>query len=305
MARRNPWFSFESDNDEIDLEQDVTGTVTELDETAVDEAGEDSKTTDVTPSKEETAHNEVASAGGVATGNNTEQLEMDPVAASEAWIRKTFGLSREDMEESVDEVVAKAETIPDASEANLTGDPDLDNTACDPDNGTTVNITSPSETHIDINAAGDEVEVGSDTELDSTPETEEDENMSASDVAALEGLRRLWSREDDDMSGGDGNPDVELDVKTSSQDTNLEFEGKAVTIEPNDDAGSDSGSDDYGSSDDGGYDSGSDDDYGASSDDEGGYDEGSSDEGEEKKEEEKKEDEEEGGEETSEGFYFW
>ena len=42
MAKRyNSLFSFESDNDEIDLEQDVTGTVTELDETAVDEAGED------------------------------------------------------------------------------------------------------------------------------------------------------------------------------------------------------------------------------------------------------------------------
>ena len=293
MARRNPWFSFESDNDDIDLEQDVTGTVTELDETAVDEAGEDSETTDVTPDESETSHNEVASAGGVATGNNLDQLEMDPVAASESYIRRVFGLSREDMEEATDQIEAKSEAI--SEEPVGSGDSEVDSyvSDADDDSGTTVNITSPSETHIDINTAGDEVEVGTDAELESGAE----EDMTASDVVALESLRRLWSMEDDDMSGGDGNPDVELDVKTSSQDTNLEFEGKAVTIEPNegsDDMGGDEGGDEFGS------DEGGDDMGGDEGNDEGGdygADEGN-DEGNEVGEEG-------GNEETNEGFYFW
>ena len=293
MARRNPWFSFESDNDEIDLEQDVTGTVTELDETAVDEAGEDSETVDVTPDTNETSHNEIASAGGVATGNNADQLEMDPVAATESYIRRVFGLSREDMEEATDQIEAKAEAISD--EPVGSGDSEVDSYVSDgdDDSGTTVNITSPSETHIDINAAGDEVEVGTDAELESGAE----EDMTASDVVALESLRRLWSMEDDDMSGGDGNPDVELDVKTSSQDTNLEFEGKAVTIEPNE-GGDDMGGDDGG-------------DYGTDEGDDMGGDEGSGEEGGDEggdygADEGNEGGEEEGGnEETNEGFYFW
>ena len=129
MARRNPWFSFESDNDDIDLEQDVTGTVTELDETAVDEAGEDSETTDVTPDTNETSHNEVASAGGVATGNNLDQLEMDPVAASESYIRRVFGLSREDMEEATDQIEAKSEAI--SEEPVGSGDSEVDSYVSD------------------------------------------------------------------------------------------------------------------------------------------------------------------------------
>ena len=292
MARRNPWFSFESDNDDIDLEQDVTGTVTELDETAVDEAGEDSETVDVTPDVNETSHNEIASAGGVATGNNLDQLEMDPVAATESYIRRVFGLSREDMDEATDQIEAKADAI--SEEPVGSGDSEVDSYVSDAedDSGTTVNITSPSETHIDINAAGDEVEVGTDAELESGAE----EDMTASDVVALESLRRLWSMEDDDMSGGDGNPDVELDVKTSSQDTNLEFEGKAVTIEPNeggDDMGGDEGGDEFGS-DEGG-------DYGADE----GNDEGGDYGADEGNDEGNEGGEEGGNEETNEGFYFW
>ena len=294
IGKRNPWFSFESDNDEIDLEQDVTGTVTELDETAVDEAGEDSETTDVTPDANETSHNEVASAGGVATGNNLDQLEMDPVAASESYIRRVFGLSREDMEEATDQIEAKAEAI--SEEPVGSGDSEVDSYVSDADDdpGTTVNITSPSETHIDINAAGDEVEVGTDAELESGAE----EDMTASDVVALESLRRLCSMEDDDMSGGDENPDVELDVKTSSQDTNFKLEDKAVTIEPNED-GDDMGGDEGG-------------DYGTDEGDDMGGDEGSGDEeggdygADEGNEEGNEGGEEEGGnEETNEGFYFW
>ena len=292
MARRNPWFSFESDNDDIDLEQDVTGTVTELDETAVDEAGEDSETTDVTPDTNETSHNEIASAGGVATGKNLDQLEMDPVAATESYIRRVFGLSREDMEEATDQIEAKAEAI--SEEPVGSGDSEVDSyvSDADDDSGTTVNITSPSETHIDINAAGDEVEVGTDAELESGAE----EDMTASDVVALESLRRLWSMEDDDMGDGDS-PDVKMSVDTGKQNVDLEFEDKALTIEPNeggDDMGGDEGGDDFGS-DEGGDDMG--DDEGNDEGGDYGADEGN-DEGNEGGEEG-------GNEETNEGFYFW
>jgi len=289
MARRSPWFSLESDNDEIDLEQDVLGTDTELDETAVDDAGDDSETVDVTPDTKETAHNEQASAGGVATGNNQDELEMDPVAATESFCRKFLGLSREDMEEAVDEIRDEVVDTTDTDTTTDNGNDDEMNDALvedsDEDSGTTVNITSPHDTHIDVNAAGDEVEVGTDAQVE--------EPMSASDVAAVEGFRRLWSMEDDEAE----NNDVELDVKTSDQDTHLEFENKAVTIEPNEDVG---GGDDYGA-DQGG------DDYGA---DAGGSDAGEGEGGENTEAESGNEEggdygESSGNEETNEGFYFW
>ena len=106
-------FSLESDNDDIDI--DVSESVTINDETAVDEAGSDSEVTDVSNISEKTAaHNEAASAGGVVVGNNASELEMDPVAASEAYIFRQFGLSREDLEEAVEETVAEAEALPNA-----------------------------------------------------------------------------------------------------------------------------------------------------------------------------------------------
>ena len=227
IGKRNPWFSFESDNDEIDLEQDVTGTVTELDETAVDDAGEDSETTDVTPSKEETAHNEVASAGGVATGNNTDQLEMDPVAASEAWIRKTFGLSREDMEEAVDETIAKAETIPDASEANLTGDPDLDNTVVEVQEETSGGeIVDADNTGVDnpaLAATDETVEVtGEPADGDSGDEDTNDEEVEIETEETMEAwLRSLEG--DDGCDVGDENCDKsKTNDKTDEKDDDNE-----------------------------------------------------------------------------------
>jgi hypothetical protein len=233
-------FSLEADNDDIDI--DVSKSVTINDETAVDEAGSDSEVTDVSDISEKTAaHNEAASAGGVATGNNVEQISMDPVAASESYILRHFGLSREDLEEAVEETIAEAENIPNADVVE-DDDSDLADTAVS--SGTTVNISSPSDTHIDVNAAGDEVEVGTDGE---TVVSEEPEAETASDVATLEGLRRMWSLEDDagepDSSISNG-ADVEFDVKTPENDVNIELEGKAVTIEPN---GDDTGSEpDYG-----------------------------------------------------------
>ena len=257
-------FSFESE-DILDDDTIVN------DETAVDDAGDDSETVNVTPDTKETSHNEVASAGGVSLGNNQDQLEMDPVAATESYILRQFGLSREDMEEAVEETIDEAETIPNADVIEDV-DPDIEATAVPT---TSVNITSPTNTHIDVNAAADEVSVGTDAELsdggDSVLEEPADLPSNA-DVAAVEGLRRLWSREDDGMDDAASN-DVELDVKTSDNDMNIAMSGKAITLEPNEDDDDDFGGDDDGGSDDfgGDDDDGGSDDFG---DDEGGDDEG-------------------------------
>ena len=117
-------FSFESDDENL-MEDDVLIN----DETAVDDAGDDSETVNVTPDTKETSHNEVASAGGVSTGNNQDQLEMDPVAATESYILRQFGLSREDMEEAVEETIDEAETIPNADVLEGEEDPDIIATA--------------------------------------------------------------------------------------------------------------------------------------------------------------------------------
>jgi len=124
-------YSFESDNDEINIDFGVTTN----DETAVDDAGEDSKTTDVSNiSSEKTDHNEEASAGGVATGSNEDDIAVDPVAATESFIWKEFGISAEDVDRTVADVVQEAEQIPDESklanddydEYGMIKDPDLE-----------------------------------------------------------------------------------------------------------------------------------------------------------------------------------
>ena len=117
-------FSFESDDENL-MDDDVLIN----DETAVDDAGDDSETVNVTPDTKETSHNEVASAGGVSLGNNQDQLEMDPVAATESYILRQFGLSREDMEEAVEETIDEAETIPNADVLEGEEDPDIIATA--------------------------------------------------------------------------------------------------------------------------------------------------------------------------------
>lgn len=106
--------ALESDNDDIDI--NVENNVTINNETAVDDAGEDSKASDVSdPCPKATGHNEVASAGGISTGENQDDLEIDPVAATESYIHKTFAISREEMDEIVQDVVVEAENIPDST----------------------------------------------------------------------------------------------------------------------------------------------------------------------------------------------
>jgi hypothetical protein len=115
-------FSFEDENV---MDDDVLVN----DETAVDQPNDDSKVVDMDPTTAETSHNEEASAGGVSTGNNQETISMDPVAATESYILRQFGLSREDMEEGTVETIDEAETIPNADTLGDEEDSDIVSTA--------------------------------------------------------------------------------------------------------------------------------------------------------------------------------
>ena len=119
-------YSMEADNDEIDvcMESQVN------DETAVTEAGTDTEATDVSNIDTKTeAHNEQASTGGVATGSDTSDIEMDPVAATEAYVFKNFSLSAEDIAAEVEESIKEANSIPDTNVVEAqqdTSDPELE-----------------------------------------------------------------------------------------------------------------------------------------------------------------------------------
>ena len=214
MARRNPWFSLETDNDDVELDQDVLGTDTELDETAVDDAGDDAETVDVTPDTKETAHNELASAGGVATGNNQDQLEMDPVAATESFCRRFLGLSREDMEEAVDEI-KDAEVV----DTGTSEDPssDLDDDMADAvvqEEESGGEVVDADDTGVDNPAIDDTVTVTVSDDTDATITTTEEEE------AAIENwFRSLEEAEPapDNPQGDDAGPsdDEEDDDKSS------------------------------------------------------------------------------------------
>jgi len=206
-------FSMESDNDEIDVGMnDLVKDETDV----VEDAGSDTEVVDMNPSTAETAHNEEASAGGIATGSNQDDLEMDPVAASESFIRKNFGLSVEDMEEVVEEEIAEAAVIPAADEESASP------VTQDVEDGiTTINIVPaegtaavPADPASDVSA---NVEVPVESE---------------SDVASIENLHRIFSREDGEPDESASGADVEFSVTTPNNSMDFEMEGKAVTIEP-------------------------------------------------------------------------
>ena len=218
-------FSMESDNDEIDVGMnDLVKDETDV----VEDAGSDTEVVDMNPSTSETSHNEEASAGGIATGSNQDDLEMDPVAASEAFIRRNFGLSVEDMEEVVEEKVAEAAVIPSADE-EAPASPVAQDVA---DGVTTINIVPAEGT----------------TAVPVDPASEVSENVevpieSESDVASIENLHRIFSREDGEPDESASGADVEFSVTTPNNSMDFEMEGKAVTIEPTGD--SDSGTTEY------------------------------------------------------------
>jgi hypothetical protein len=212
-------FSMESDNDEIDVGMnDLVKDETDV----VEDAGSDTEVVDMNPSTSETSHNEEASAGGIATGSNQDDLEMDPVAASEAFIRRNFGLSVEDMEEVVEEKVAEASVIPSADE-EAPASPVAQDVA---DGVTTIKIVP---------------EEGS-TAVPVDPASEVSENVevpieSESDVASIENLHKIFSREDGEPDESASGADVEFSVTTPNNSMDFEMEGKAVTIEPTGEAG--------------------------------------------------------------------
>src|SRR5574344_1680906 len=254
MKRSNFFYGLEDEDNDAD---DVSMTDLVKDETTVvDDAGKDSETVDDSDtSTKEAEHNEEASAGGVVAGDNVEDLTMDPVAATESLIRRTIGLSREDLDE-VQEQLEATHTEPDGDENGLgVGDNDEDD---DLAAVTTVNVVAPANgsTEIvppaispDADAAATVAAAAPAEPVDVVPEVE-----TASAVAGVEFLYRLQRGTEDDATdagtaapteggddAGDGtddgtgtDSDVEFDVKTPNNDVNIALEDKAVTIEPND-----------------------------------------------------------------------
>ena len=224
-------YSMEAGNDEINIDFETTTN----DETAVTDAGSDSKTTDVSNvSEDKTDHNEEASAGGVATGSNEDDIAVDPVVATEALVYKRFGLSREDIEETIEETINEAEAIPDA---DATAAADADDDAVGMSEGAASDATVETPNAI-VQITDPE------TEIEGNGEVFVDENDSNSEIAAVESLKRLvHSYEDGEEDVSASGADVELDVKTSNNDVNLQLEDQTVSITPN---SGDEGSDDTG-----------------------------------------------------------
>ena len=156
-------------------------------------------------------------------------LEMDPAAATESFIRKNFGLSVEEMEEEAEEMEASAEEIIENSEPVTDEDSILGIEPAAPE-ATTVVVTPPDGGETTVVEGEGENEVVETKTLDVEPD-------SAAGVASLENLRAIFSREDDetDAMDDDSNADVSLNVQTPNNDVDIDLEGKAITIEPNED----------------------------------------------------------------------
>ena len=155
-------------------------------------------------------------------------LEMDPAAATESFIRKNFGLSVEEMEEEAEEMEASAEEIVENSEPVTDEDSILGIEPPAPE-ATTVVVTPPEGGETTVVEGEGENEVVETKTLDVEPD-------SAAGVASLENLRAIFSREDDETDTmDDSNADVSLNVQTPNNDVDIDLEGKAVTIEPNED----------------------------------------------------------------------
>ena len=154
-------------------------------------------------------------------------LEMDPAAATESFIRKNFGLSVEEMEEEAEEMEASAEEIIENSEPVTDEDSILGIEPAAPET-TTVVVTPPEGGETTVVEGEGENEVVETKTLDVEPD-------SAAGVASLENLRAIFSREDDetDAMDDDSSADVSLNVQTPNNDVDIDLEGKAVTIEPN------------------------------------------------------------------------
>lgn len=198
--------------------------------------------------------------------NGIAQEGYDVIRGTENFIRRTIGLSAEDLDELVQANADKADAIAAVQENAAASSDDGDD-----DLGV---VGGPA----DVTVIGDDGEATSVTQNDAVNEEIEqiiDSVDTPAEAQAVECLRRIFSREDE----SDG-ADVNITVDNGEQNTNAEFSGDAVTISPAD--GDDDAGDDYGEdvgedegSDDAGEDEGSDE-----GSDEGAGEEESSDEDE-------------------------
>lgn len=178
-------------------------------------------------------------------------LEMDPAAATESFIRKHFGLSVEELEDEADakdeaaaDAIAAAEETPETTEDELLGiEPAADETV--------VTVTPPAGGDTVVTEDGGVPVEAADVSTDVVAEapapvaTAEEvaaavEPDSSADVSSLENLRAIFSREDDDVdAGADGGdePDVSLNVETPNNNVDIDLDDKAVTIEPVEEGG--------------------------------------------------------------------
>ena len=156
-------------------------------------------------------------------------LEMDPAAATESFVRRKFGMSSEDIAEVSEEIVEEANTI-------------IENEPIDGEVSGVVE-SDGGDTTVEVSVASDDLGSSDDLVGDITEDDVMPEIQSASDIAAVENLNRILSMED-----GESESDVSIDVETPNNDVNIEMDDKAITIEPNSD--DDDGSDDLTGSDD-------------------------------------------------------
>lgn len=216
-------------------------------------------------------------------------LEMDPAAATESFIRKNFGISVEELDEAADASAAVGEAVQEEV-TNGEADTEDDLLGITPSEveETVVTVTPPAGGDTTVTEDGGvpveaaDVSTATPEEVASVTEPE-----TAAEVSSLENLRAILSRESDDIDDSGDSPDVSLNVETPNNNVDIDLEDKAVTIEPVD--SDDSGDTDVGGSDDvPAPDTGDSEDTGSdeSSTEDESNDEGSSDEGGESGDEE-------------------
>ncbi len=178
------------------------------------------------------------------------ELAMDPAAATEAFIRREFGLSVEDLEEIAEdtaEQVAEAEAAPveDDDEEELE---DVEVAVTETDDDVTVGIDTDGDDLDDVSVAvakDDDVEVEADVEDEPEAETE----MSSAQVAATEALMRNLGLGREDVD--DPENDVNLNVSTPDTAYDIGIDGTEVSLKPDDEeGGADDGDMEDGSEDD-------------------------------------------------------
>lgn len=199
-------------------------------------------------------------AGDEKTEGQLIREKLDPVKATESFLRRAIGLSAEDLDTIEEEVTEEGEEIIEAQE-NGTGFDDSeieDDDDEDSIDGET--ISEDPDEDIEDGDEGDEI----DDVDDGAEQTEGDE-------LASEALRHIWSLEDEtdgEMNGGsEDDSDLELDIKYGGKSKNISINGDSVSIGGG--GSDDSTTSEYDSSDSSSYDDDDDDDE---DDEDGGND---------------------------------